>query len=126
MDRAELKNPGGKKVLGSVAAVMLLSVPPLAKPLTNAAFAAAAWLKTFPGVPGASVPGPTKNWLYTGGLFRKLSATVAGKKSWKIPIPPRSTVLVPAPRGVHAKPRRGSQPMVVYDGSARCNPVRIA
>ena len=95
------------------AAVMLASVPPVAKPLTNAEFAAAARLVTLPGFPGESVPGPTKNWLYSGGLFRKLSATVAGKKSWKIPIPPRSTVLVPEPRGVHANPSLGSHPMVV-------------
>src|ERR1700686_5311082 len=101
---------------------MLASVPPFAKPVTKAEFAPLAALRIFPGVPGASVHGTpphvpeTKNWLYIGGLFRKLSATVAGKKSSNSPIPPRTTVLVPAPSGVHANPSRGSHAIPVYEG----------
>src|SRR5581483_3855715 len=105
---------------------MLANVPPLEKPLTKAWFAAAACAVKLPGAVGANGPGPTTNWLVSGEFVMKLSATVAGKKSWKIPTPPRITVLVPAPRGVHANPRRGSQAIAVYDGSAWCNPVRIA
>ena len=92
---------------------ILLNVPPLENPVRNAELAPDASLRTSPEIPGANAPGPTKNWLYRGELLRKLSATVAGKKSWKNPIPPRTTVLVPDPRGVHANPRRGSQAMFV-------------
>src|SRR5215831_19492143 len=96
----ELNIEGGTK--NGFDRLMLLNVPAFAKPVANAELA-----------PGASAPGPTKNWLYKGGLFRKLSATVAGKKSWKIPNPPRTTVSLPAPRGDQAKPKRGSQPILV-------------
>src|SRR5215469_9860050 len=108
---AELNIAGGTK--NGFDKLMLLNVPPLAKPVRNAVLAPEAWLKMLPGAPGASAPGPTKNWLYKGGLLRKLSATVAGKKSWKIPNPPRTTVSLPAPRGDQAKPKRGSQPILV-------------
>src|SRR5215467_9833256 len=109
--RVELNMAGGTK--NGFDKLMLLNVPALAKPFTKAELAPEALFKMLLGVPGASAPGPTKNWLYKGGLFRKLSATVAGKKSWKIPNPPRTTVSLPAPRGDQAKPKRGSQPILV-------------
>jgi len=74
-----LKTEGGTK--NGLERLMLLNVPPLAKPFTNAVLAPDAWFRIFPVATGASAPGPTKNWLYRGELLRKLSATVAGKKS---------------------------------------------
>jgi len=74
-----LKSDGGTK--NGLAWEILLNVPPFANPEVNAVFAAAAWSRMLPETPGVTAPGPTKNWLYSGGLFKKLSATVPGKKS---------------------------------------------
>src|SRR5581483_8783249 len=93
-------------------AAMLARVPPLLNPVTNDAFAPAAVVNWFPGTFGARKPGPTVNGLLTGGLFMKLSTTVAGKTSVNSPKPPRNTVSRPVPNGLHAKPSLGCQLIV--------------
>src|SRR5579883_41415 len=85
------------------------SVCPAAKPCTNDVLAcatSAAWLPATAGDRGAL---PAWNGLFSGELFSRLSAIVAGNASVNRPKPPRITVLVPAPNGLQAKPILGCQ-----------------
>src|SRR5581483_3181369 len=110
MRREELVKLGGTK--NGLVAAMLASVPPLLNPVTNEALAPAAVDCWLPATSGERNPGPTVNGLLTGGLFMKLSTTVAGNTSVNSPKPPRKTVSRPVPNGLHAKPKRGCQLMV--------------
>src|SRR5947209_7837474 len=102
------KRVGGANA--GLAALMLANVPPLAKPLWKAAFAAAA-APVMP--PGAGLSGCPVSWksVLNGGFERKLSTIVAGKASANRPTPPRMTLtLLPeVPCGFHANPMRGCQ-----------------
>src|ERR1043165_4160769 len=96
---------GGTK--NGFVALMLASVPPEASAFSKAALELAANEDTLPAAPGASVPGPTTNEVVTGGLVRSESATVAGKRSVKMPNPPRNTRSLLPPNGWKAKPILG-------------------
>src|SRR5258706_253509 len=101
-------------------------VSPAAKPVTNEAFAAAAtaaWLSATSGDSGAN---PTWKGFSRGELFNNESAIVAGNMSENNPNPPRTTVFLPEPNGLQAKPTRGCQLMLVYLFSAWPRPVWIA
>src|SRR5947209_5967839 len=91
--------PAGKE------AAIELAVPFAAKPLTNAVFAAAASEVWLPATAGDRAPPPTVKVLSNGVLVMKPSTTKAGNWSMKSPIPPRITVFLSAPSGVHAKPK---------------------
>src|SRR6185369_5361117 len=96
---------------GSEAAIEL-AVPLAAKPLMNAVFAMEASEDWLPATAGESGAGPTVKVLSSGVLVMNPSTTKAGNWSMKIPTPPRITVFLLAPSGVHANPTRGCQLML--------------
>src|SRR5215470_12895258 len=87
-------------------------VCPASKPCTNDVFACAARADWLPDAVGASGACPTWNGLFSGELFSRLSAMVAGNASVNSPKPPRITVLRADPNGLQAKPILGCQLML--------------
>src|SRR5579863_10215027 len=104
---AALAKVGGLNRAPPGPASIWLMLSPELKPVTNAALDAVVAVCALPGRPGASCNPDATNVFLSGELVSKAVAMVPGKTSAKMPKPPRITVL-PAPKGCHAKPTRGS------------------
>src|SRR5438270_2961056 len=103
---------GGKK--NGLVAVIEANVPPLLKALTNDVFAPDASWNTLPALAGDNAPA-TWNEFRTGGVEEKLCTRTAGNESPKMPIPPRTTVLL-LENGLKVKPKRGCHTTPSVDG----------
>ena len=106
---AFVKVGGLKRAPPEPASIWPMLSPEL-KPARNAALEAVVAVCALPGNPGASCNPDATNVFFRGEFVSKAVAMVPGKTSAKMPMPPRITVL-PAPRGCHAKPKRGSHAM---------------
>src|SRR6185312_2479573 len=99
-------------------------VPPWLKAFRNELFAPEAIANRLLVSAGEIGAFPTVNVFSSGEFSEKLSTTVAGNVSVKIPIPPRKTVLS-LESGLQAKPMRGCQTMLSVAGYASWSPVLI-